>query len=123
MKIAIHKAKYRHSQWYYYLKPKRLTLSSNPAIYKWLFWTIALNKEEYQKLRLRQGQRTFIYCPKCDNELISSNSFVKDTDFVYYKCINCGAKSKWDFDFLTPILVEDNVIKQHQREIDKLKED
>ena len=36
----------------------------------------------------------------------SSNSFVKDTDYVYYKCSNCGYESKWDFDFLTPILID-----------------
>lgn len=39
-KIGIHKAKYYRSQWYHYIKPKRLTLKYEPAIYKWLFWVI-----------------------------------------------------------------------------------
>lgn len=47
-------------------------------------------------------QRTFIYCD-CGNELITSNSFIKDTDFVYYKCSRCGKESKWDFDAPVPI--------------------
>ena len=46
MKIGIHKARYRHSQWYYYIIPKRLTLKSNPAIYKWLWFVIDLSKED-----------------------------------------------------------------------------
>jgi len=54
----------------------------------------------------KKKQNTFCYCPKCNNELISSNSFIKDTDFVYYKCNKCGQESKWDFDFPVPILVE-----------------
>ena len=47
MKIGIHKARYRHSQWYYII-PKRLTLKSNPAIYKWLWFVIDLSKEDKQ---------------------------------------------------------------------------
>lgn len=38
MKIGIHKAKHLNSEWYHFIKPKRLTLKSNPPIYKWLFW-------------------------------------------------------------------------------------
>ncbi len=66
------------------------------------------NKEKYEKtLYKKTKQSTFIYCPKCDNELISSNSFVKDTDYVYYKCSNCRYESKWDFDFPCPILIKE----------------
>lgn len=36
--IKIHKAKYKNSQWYNYLIPKRLTLKSNPPVYKWLWF-------------------------------------------------------------------------------------
>lgn len=43
-------------------------------------------------------QRTFIYCPKCHNELISSDSFVEDKGgIVKYKCEKCGNISFWDF--------------------------
>lgn len=44
-------------------------------------------------------QKTFIYCPKCNNELIKNGNLIKDTDFVYFKCI------KWDFDTPCPILI------------------
>lgn len=40
MKIGIHRARYRHSQWYYYLIPKRITLKCNPPLYKWLWFII-----------------------------------------------------------------------------------
>ncbi len=53
----------------------------------------------------KEKQTTWCYCPKCNNELCSSNSFVKDTDFVYYKCSQCGHDSKWDFDFPAPVLM------------------
>ena len=43
-KPAIHKARYRHSQWYYYIKPKRLTLKHSVPIYKWLFWVFCWSK-------------------------------------------------------------------------------
>lgn len=46
VKIGIHKARYRHSQWYYYLIPKRITLKSNPPLYKWLWFIFDLSKEE-----------------------------------------------------------------------------
>lgn len=41
---------------------------------------------------------TFIYCPKCNNELISSDSFVEDNDaIIKYQCKECGNISFWDF--------------------------
>ena len=64
-------------------------------------------REKFEEKKLKKGQTTFCYCPNCDNELISSNSFIKDTDFVYYKCSKCGYESKWDFDFLCPILIKE----------------
>ena len=53
----------------------------------------------------KREQRCFCYCPKCNNELISSNSFVSDEEFVTYKCVECGEVSKWIFDVPTPILI------------------
>lgn len=32
-------------KWYQYWFPRRLTLKSNPPIYKWLWWYISLDKE------------------------------------------------------------------------------
>ena len=46
----------------------------------------------------KQKQYTFVHCPKCNNELISSNSFIKDDDgIIKYKCKICGNVSFWDF--------------------------
>jgi hypothetical protein len=44
LQISIHKAKYLNSEWYYYIKPRRLTLKHNPPIYKWLFWVFGIHK-------------------------------------------------------------------------------
>ena len=58
-------------------------------------------------MMLKKGQRTFIYCPRCGMEQISSGSFVADTDYVYYKCKQCGKETKWDFDAPSPILIKE----------------
>lgn len=42
--------------------------------------------------------RTFLKCD-CDNELITSGSFVSDTaEGVTYECTDCKRLSLWDFD-------------------------
>lgn len=92
------------NRWYRYIIPKQLTKTL--PLYRWLFWNISLDKAEYREVLHKKGQNTFVYCPHCDNELISSNSFVEDTDYVYYKCSACNTESKWDFDFICPILCE-----------------
>jgi len=63
----------------------------------------------FTKLGLKYNrQRTFCYCPLCQNELISSNSFVSDEDVVTYKCAKCLLVSRWDFDSSPmPMLVRD----------------
>ena len=51
------------------------------------------------------NQKTKCFCPKCELELCSSDSFLRDTDFVYYRCRRCKTESKWDFDSICPILL------------------
>ena len=52
LKIGIHRAKYYHNKWYYYIIPRRLTLKCNPPIYKWLWFVISYEKENrYVKTR------------------------------------------------------------------------
>ena len=52
----------------------------------------------YIEARRPPKQTCFVYCPKCRNELVSSNSFVEDKDgIVKYKCDKCGNISFWDF--------------------------
>ena len=57
----------------------------------------------FNKLRerfMKKKQSTCCYCPKCRNELTSSNSFVYDNDgLVKYVCDNCGNITFWDFKY------------------------
>lgn len=65
--------------------------------------TFDVLKEKYKnKIVLK----TACYCPECNNELISSGSFVSDEELVTYKCTECGNESKWYFDAPVPILIE-----------------
>lgn len=44
----------------------------------------------------KRKQTLFVYCPKCKNELVSSNSLVEDNGhIVKYKCDKCGNISCW----------------------------
>lgn len=46
----------------------------------------------------RPKQSTYCYCPRCNNELVSSNSFVADRDgIVEYQCSRCNEITFWDF--------------------------
>lgn len=46
----------------------------------------------------KRNQTLFVYCPKCKNELVSSNSLVKDDGYIVkYKCDKCVNISFWDF--------------------------
>lgn len=55
----------------------------------------------------KNNQTTFCYCPKCRNELISSNSFDKeDGYYTYFKCKKCNYYSMWDFNCPAPILIK-----------------
>lgn len=50
-------------------------------------------------------QTTFCYCQQCGNELISSGSFMEDTDLVRYVCARCGYLTEWLFDAPVPLLI------------------
>ena len=42
-------------------------------------------------------QRTYCWCPKCNNDLVR-DSFLSEKDgVVNYKCSWCGHESVWDF--------------------------
>lgn len=48
--------------------------------------------------RNKNKQHTFIYCPKCKNELIKNGQFIEDNDdIIKYCCSKCGIISFWDF--------------------------
>ena len=64
-------------------------------------------EEEKEDKHYKNQQKTYVYCPKCRNELCANGNLIKDTDFVYYKCSKCGHESKWDFDAPCPILIKE----------------
>jgi Zn-finger protein len=74
--------------------------------YKRIYWTIVIwVKDLFEE---KSTQTTFCYCPKCNNELCGSNSFIEDLDYVYYKCSKCGHGTKWDFDtWMIPVIVDE----------------
>lgn len=43
------------------------------------------------------------YCPVCKAELISTNSYVGESEFIRFKCKSCGVESKWIFDTPVPL--------------------
>lgn len=52
----------------------------------------------FRGFKKKPKQTCFVYCPRCRNELVSSNSFVEDRDgIVKYECSRCGIVSFWDF--------------------------
>lgn len=53
----------------------------------------------------KRNQKTFIYCPKCNTEMISNGYYISDHDgIVKYRCSVCGNVSFWDFCFPAPYL-------------------
>lgn len=58
-------------------------------------------------LKKKSKQTCSCYCPECRNELISSNSFISDEDYVTYKCSQCAYISCWSFDIApVPIFLQ-----------------
>lgn len=113
--------------WYHYIIPKQITLFSPKPIFRWLFWVYDMDKQQYRDyLRKHNKQHTFIYCPKCDMELISSNAVIehdlKKDPYEYFVCKSCGTLSKWNFDLPCPILLQSyNCIDVHKfRILEKL---
>jgi hypothetical protein len=54
-----------------------------------------------------QKRTSWLYCPICKHDLNGdNNSFLHEKDnHWFYKCSNCGCKSKWSLSFLTPICI------------------
>lgn len=49
-------------------------------------------------LEKKRSQHTFVYCPKCNNEMVHYGYFIEETDgIVKYRCSKCGNISFWDF--------------------------
>lgn len=54
----------------------------------------------------KNKQHTFVYCPKCNNELVKNGRFIEDNEgIVKYCCSKCGNISFWNFaNFPAPML-------------------
>ena len=65
-----------------------------------------ITSEIINKHRFKKKQYTFIYCPKCNKDLIKNGHFIEDNDgIIKYKCAKCGEISFWDFaNFPVPML-------------------
>ena len=84
-------------------------------------------KETKYALRMwwkTRKQTTWCWCPVCKNELCATDSFIKDTDFVYFECSRCKTKSKWDFDLPCPFLIDWKLSRKSmkQTKLNQLKE-
>ena len=57
----------------------------------------------------RKRQRTFIYCPSCNFELVAGGEWLGQevtTMYEAYRCARCDTTSVWDFDlFPVPVRV------------------
>ena len=64
-------------------------------------WREKFSIKSLLKTKKNPTQTTFCYCPVCKSELISTNSYVGESEFTRFKCKSCGVESRWIFD--TPI--------------------
>ena len=56
-----------------------------------------------RELEMR-GQRTFVYCPRCNFEMCSMNNAIeRDDGTITHTCKNCGAQSRWNYDAPAPL--------------------
>lgn len=102
--LTIEKQIYNNKPWYKNLKPKRMNpkMENRPRYYSWLGFIF------YNSKKLTEEQTTYIYCPTCHTELISTNSYIGQTEkgLEQFNCNNCRTKSLWDFDLPTPVLID-----------------
>lgn len=102
--LTIEKQIYNDKPWYKNLKPKRMNpkMKNRPRYYSWLGFIF------YNSKKLTEEQTTYIYCPTCHTELISTGSYIgiDDRKLEHFTCNVCGTHSVWDFDMPTPILIE-----------------
>lgn len=79
-----------------------------------------------KKYKEKNGQKTFIYCPRCNAEMISNGNFIEDKEgIVEYECSKCGCVSFWDFSFLPPYLITQilNLKEDNMEEVIELDSD
>ena len=83
----------RH-EWEYIKKPNKVVLVQCRKCGKTEF-----HNKDRKYIFSKLIQRTYCWCPKCNNDLVR-DSFVSDEDgIVTYRCSWCGHESVWDFTF------------------------
>lgn len=78
------------------------------------YWDTVERARHRRSKKLLKYQSTLCYCPNCDNELITTGSFLLSTDLdeppvtiVMYRCTHCQNTSKWIFGLTpAPILIK-----------------
>ena len=101
--LTIEKEIYNNKPWYKKVRFRHLTpkkIKNRPKIYSWLGFIF------YNDKKLKENQTCYVYCPICHTELISTNSYIGQTEkgLEQFRCNVCGTNSLWDFDVPTPVL-------------------
>lgn len=101
--LTIEREIYNNKPWYKKVKFRRLTpkkIKNRPKIYSWLGFIF------YNDKKLKENQTCYVYCPVCHTELISTNSYIGQTEkgLEQFRCNVCRTNSLWDFDVPTPVL-------------------
>lgn len=101
--LTIESEIYNNKPWYKKMRFRRLTpkkIKNRPKIYSWLGFIF------YNSDKLNEEQRCYIYCPRCHTELISTNSYIGQTErgLEQFRCNVCRTNSLWNFDLPTPVL-------------------
>ena len=100
--LRIERKIYFFKPWYKDLIPKRMNpkMKGRETIIGWLGHIFYFEKNKEQK--------TFIYCPICRTELISTNSYIgsDENNLEHFKCSVCRAHTEWSFDEPCPVLIK-----------------
>lgn len=101
--LIIEREIYNNKPWYKKVRFRRLTpkrIKNRPKIYSWLGFIF------YNDKKLKENQTCYVYCPICHTELISTNSYIGQTEkgLEQFRCNVCRTNSLWDFDVPTPVL-------------------
>ena len=110
--LIIEKEIYNNKPWYKKVRFRHLTpkkIKNRPKIYSWLGFIF------YNDKKLKESQTCYVYCPVCHTELISTNSYIGQTEkgLEQFRCNICRTNSLWDFDVPTPVL-KDYIVSSNE---------
>lgn len=110
--LTIEREIYNDKPWYKKVRFRRLTpkrIKNRSKIYSWLGFIFYNNK------KLKESQTCYVYCPVCHTELISTNSYIGQTEkgLEQFRCNVCRTNSLWDFDVPTPVL-KDYIVSSNE---------